>query len=363
MTRTSPTVPFSSTTASSTTEALNLRAHRFARVLRLLLAQERREADAAARPEGAAAEAAAGAGADAVAGARSDAAAASAAAVLRERDRARAHRLDDRSRVRLNRRVERRDRLEAPPALRNGYRRDFRRLVLRDLHLLLRCRRRAAAAAAARSRVLLEDTLYSSGCFCLTSSARCADVITATTRSTNPTCTNGGHSSPGRSFARRLRSKIDCEPSQPAATTPLSGPGSGGGPGMVSVALMGMVLSKTVYSRTQQFVATAREVPSEPAPIQDLCSTPATVRTVPVTVRPAGSWPGGNATINRALIGSDRSHHMRLGLPELLVILFIILLIFGANRLPQLCAASAKASRTSRTRQRNGRRKVALVTE
>ena len=39
----------------------------------------------------------------------------------------------------------------------------------------------------------------------------------------------------------------------------------------------------------------------------------------------------------------------RLGLPELLVILVIVVLIFGANRLPQLGRASAARSRTSRT--------------
>jgi sec-independent protein translocase protein TatA len=42
------------------------------------------------------------------------------------------------------------------------------------------------------------------------------------------------------------------------------------------------------------------------------------------------------------LIGSDRSHHMRLGLPEVLVILFIILLIFGANRVPLLMRGIGK---------------------
>jgi sec-independent protein translocase protein TatA len=36
------------------------------------------------------------------------------------------------------------------------------------------------------------------------------------------------------------------------------------------------------------------------------------------------------------LVRSARSPIMRLGVPELLVILFIILLIFGANRVPQL---------------------------
>jgi len=40
----------------------------------------------------------------------------------------------------------------------------------------------------------------------------------------------------------------------------------------------------------------------------------------------------------------------RLGLPEILVILAIVILIFGANRLPELGAASARASATSRSR-------------
>ena len=38
-----------------------------------------------------------------------------------------------------------------------------------------------------------------------------------------------------------------------------------------------------------------------------------------------------------------------LGLPELLIILVIVVLIFGANRLPGLAEASAARSRTSRT--------------
>ena len=37
-----------------------------------------------------------------------------------------------------------------------------------------------------------------------------------------------------------------------------------------------------------------------------------------------------------------------LGLPELLIILFIVVLIFGANRLPGLAKAWAARSRTSK---------------
>jgi sec-independent protein translocase protein TatA len=36
---------------------------------------------------------------------------------------------------------------------------------------------------------------------------------------------------------------------------------------------------------------------------------------------------------------------MRLGIPELLVILFIVLLIFGANRLPDLAKGMGKSIR------------------
>ena len=38
----------------------------------------------------------------------------------------------------------------------------------------------------------------------------------------------------------------------------------------------------------------------------------------------------------------QESYTMRLGVPELLVILFIILLIFGANRVPQLMRGIGK---------------------
>jgi sec-independent protein translocase protein TatA len=45
---------------------------------------------------------------------------------------------------------------------------------------------------------------------------------------------------------------------------------------------------------------------------------------------------------------------MGLGLPELLVILLIVLLIFGTNRLPDLARGIGKALRNSRGATRNG---------
>jgi sec-independent protein translocase protein TatA len=47
----------------------------------------------------------------------------------------------------------------------------------------------------------------------------------------------------------------------------------------------------------------------------------------------------------------------RLGLPELLVILFIIILIFGANRLPELGRGIGRGIRNFKDATRNGERK------
>ena len=53
-----------------------------------------------------------------------------------------------------------------------------------------------------------------------------------------------------------------------------------------------------------------------------------------ISHRMAAPWPGIqlNLTPNR----SRQEFRMRFGLPEMLVVLFIVLLIFGANRLPGL---------------------------
>jgi sec-independent protein translocase protein TatA len=45
---------------------------------------------------------------------------------------------------------------------------------------------------------------------------------------------------------------------------------------------------------------------------------------------------------------------MRLGFPELLVILFIVLLIFGANRLPDLAKGMGKSIRNFKDAVREG---------
>ena len=45
----------------------------------------------------------------------------------------------------------------------------------------------------------------------------------------------------------------------------------------------------------------------------------------------------------------------QLGIPELIVILFIIILIFGANRLPDIGRGIGKGIRISRTRPRRAR--------
>jgi len=45
----------------------------------------------------------------------------------------------------------------------------------------------------------------------------------------------------------------------------------------------------------------------------------------------------------------------RIGLPELFIILFIVVLIFGANRLPQLATGIGKTKRISRSANENGR--------
>jgi len=45
---------------------------------------------------------------------------------------------------------------------------------------------------------------------------------------------------------------------------------------------------------------------------------------------------------------------MRLGIPELLVILFIVLLIFGANRLPDLAKGMGKSIKNFKEAVREG---------
>ena len=45
---------------------------------------------------------------------------------------------------------------------------------------------------------------------------------------------------------------------------------------------------------------------------------------------------------------------MRLGLPELLVILFIVILIFGANRLPELGRGIGKGIKNFKDANKNG---------
>jgi len=45
---------------------------------------------------------------------------------------------------------------------------------------------------------------------------------------------------------------------------------------------------------------------------------------------------------------------MRLGLPELLVILFIVILIFGANRLPELGRGIGKGIRNFKEAHKEG---------
>ena len=45
---------------------------------------------------------------------------------------------------------------------------------------------------------------------------------------------------------------------------------------------------------------------------------------------------------------------MRLGIPELLVILFIVLLIFGANRLPELAKGLGKSIKGFKEAVREG---------
>jgi sec-independent protein translocase protein TatA len=50
----------------------------------------------------------------------------------------------------------------------------------------------------------------------------------------------------------------------------------------------------------------------------------------------------------------EEESRMRLGLPELLVILFIVLLIFGANRLPDLAKGLGKSIKNFKDATREG---------
>ncbi len=49
---------------------------------------------------------------------------------------------------------------------------------------------------------------------------------------------------------------------------------------------------------------------------------------------------------------------MRLGMPELLVILFIIVLIFGASRLPELGRGIGKGIKNFKEATRNGEKPI-----
>jgi sec-independent protein translocase protein TatA len=49
---------------------------------------------------------------------------------------------------------------------------------------------------------------------------------------------------------------------------------------------------------------------------------------------------------------------MSLGIPELIVILFIVVLIFGASRLPGLATGMGKAIRNFKDATREGERKA-----
>jgi sec-independent protein translocase protein TatA len=45
---------------------------------------------------------------------------------------------------------------------------------------------------------------------------------------------------------------------------------------------------------------------------------------------------------------------MRLGIPELLILLFIVLLIFGANRLPELAKGMGKSIKAFKEASKEG---------
>jgi sec-independent protein translocase protein TatA len=47
----------------------------------------------------------------------------------------------------------------------------------------------------------------------------------------------------------------------------------------------------------------------------------------------------------------------RIGLPELFIILFIVILIFGANRLPQLASGVGKSIRNFKDGMKDGENK------
>jgi sec-independent protein translocase protein TatA len=47
----------------------------------------------------------------------------------------------------------------------------------------------------------------------------------------------------------------------------------------------------------------------------------------------------------------------RIGLPELVIVLFVVILIFGANRLPQLATGIGKSIRTFKDGMKDGENK------
>jgi sec-independent protein translocase protein TatA len=70
------------------------------------------------------------------------------------------------------------------------------------------------------------------------------------------------------------------------------------------------------------------------------------------TRNPAAS-PAAGATIG----GKEFLMFGRLGLPEIIIILFIIILIFGANRLPEIGRGIGKGIRNFKDATKEGTRK------